>query len=347
MAYKATHRFARISARKVRPLADLIRGKHADEALDILQVPAAPRRAAAGEGAQERPGQRRGSPGARTCSDLVVVDVPRRRRADVQAHPPAGPRHGVHDQASGWRTFAWRWMRSDVTSPRRARLEIRQALRELLMGQKVNPVGFRTGIMDGWKSRWYASKQEFSRPAGRGPQDPQVHQGEVQVRRHPQDRDRADPRRGEGHPAHRPAGHHHRPQGAGGRAAAGRVAGPDRPADQHQDRGNHPARDPRPAGGRGHRRAAGQAGQLPPHDEAGDRQTMEAGAKGIKIQLAGRLGGSEMARREKPIAGSHPAVDAAGEDRLRLHRSQDRHRATSASRCGSTTACTRGRNRWR
>ena len=33
---------------------------------------------------------------------------------------------------------------------------------------------------------------------------------------------------------------------------------------------------------------------------------MEAGAKGIKVQLAGRLGGSEMARREKQIAGSIP-----------------------------------------
>jgi small subunit ribosomal protein S3 len=31
------------------------------------------------------------------------------------------------------------------------------------MGQKVNPVGFRTGIMIGWKSRWYASKGEFSK----------------------------------------------------------------------------------------------------------------------------------------------------------------------------------------
>ncbi len=30
------------------------------------------------------------------------------------------------------------------------------------MGQKVNPIGFRTGIMMGWKSRWYASKQEFA-----------------------------------------------------------------------------------------------------------------------------------------------------------------------------------------
>ena len=37
MAYEAKYRFARISARKVRPLADLIRGKLADEALNILR----------------------------------------------------------------------------------------------------------------------------------------------------------------------------------------------------------------------------------------------------------------------------------------------------------------------
>lgn len=37
MAYQATHKFARISARKVRPLATMIRGKRADEALTILQ----------------------------------------------------------------------------------------------------------------------------------------------------------------------------------------------------------------------------------------------------------------------------------------------------------------------
>jgi large subunit ribosomal protein L22 len=37
MSYNATHRFARISARKVRPLADLIRGKFADEALELLR----------------------------------------------------------------------------------------------------------------------------------------------------------------------------------------------------------------------------------------------------------------------------------------------------------------------
>ncbi|MBN2579974.1 MAG: 50S ribosomal protein L22 [Pirellulales bacterium] len=37
MPYQAVHRFARISARKVRPLADIIRGKFADEALDLLR----------------------------------------------------------------------------------------------------------------------------------------------------------------------------------------------------------------------------------------------------------------------------------------------------------------------
>jgi small subunit ribosomal protein S3 len=35
-------------------------------------------------------------------------------------------------------------------------------------------------------------------------------------------------------------------------------------------------------------------------------QTMEAGAKGVKIQLSGRLGGAEMARCEKAIDGSMP-----------------------------------------
>ena len=29
------------------------------------------------------------------------------------------------------------------------------------MGQKVNPIGFRTGITLGWKSRWYAPKAAY------------------------------------------------------------------------------------------------------------------------------------------------------------------------------------------
>lgn len=37
MAFRASHKFARVSPRKVRPLADMVRGKFADEALDILR----------------------------------------------------------------------------------------------------------------------------------------------------------------------------------------------------------------------------------------------------------------------------------------------------------------------
>lgn len=37
MAYKAVHKFARISPRKVRLMAGLIRGKFADDALNILK----------------------------------------------------------------------------------------------------------------------------------------------------------------------------------------------------------------------------------------------------------------------------------------------------------------------
>ena len=80
MGYLATHRFARISARKVRPLANLIRGKYADEALEILRYQ--PHRGArmlekvlkSALGNAGDPDQNRGrrTPGA---GELVVVDV--------------------------------------------------------------------------------------------------------------------------------------------------------------------------------------------------------------------------------------------------------------------------------
>ena len=34
--YRAKHRYAQMSARKIRPFADLVRGKFADEALELL-----------------------------------------------------------------------------------------------------------------------------------------------------------------------------------------------------------------------------------------------------------------------------------------------------------------------
>jgi len=39
MAYSSTHRHVRMSARKIRLIADMIRGKFADEALAILKYP--------------------------------------------------------------------------------------------------------------------------------------------------------------------------------------------------------------------------------------------------------------------------------------------------------------------
>lgn len=72
--YKATHRFARISVRKVRPLLDLVRGKFADDALDILKYQ--PHRGArmleqviksAMANAEDR--------GVRNVGDLVITDA--------------------------------------------------------------------------------------------------------------------------------------------------------------------------------------------------------------------------------------------------------------------------------
>jgi len=52
--------------------------------------------------------------------------------------------------------------------------------------------------------------------------------------------------------------------------------------------------------------------------------TMQAGAKGIKLELNGRLGGAEMAREAKEREGQVPAVDAARQRRLR-HRLREDH----------------------
>ena len=30
------------------------------------------------------------------------------------------------------------------------------------MGQKVNPYGFRLGVTTDWKSRWFATRQEYA-----------------------------------------------------------------------------------------------------------------------------------------------------------------------------------------
>jgi large subunit ribosomal protein L22 len=72
--FKAQHRFARISVRKLRPILDLIRGKYADDAVNILKY--LPHRGArmieqvlksAMANAEDR--------GVRDVGDLIVYDA--------------------------------------------------------------------------------------------------------------------------------------------------------------------------------------------------------------------------------------------------------------------------------
>lgn len=72
--YRASHRFARSSVRKLRPILDLIRGKYADDAVNILKY--MPHRGArmieqvlksAMANAEDK--------GTRNVGDLIVVDA--------------------------------------------------------------------------------------------------------------------------------------------------------------------------------------------------------------------------------------------------------------------------------
>jgi small subunit ribosomal protein S3 len=174
------------------------------------------------------------------------------------------------------------------------------------MGQKVNPTGFRTGIMVGWKSRWYASKQEFSnllledrklrkfvkekyRFAGIPKIEIERTRDEVKVILYT-----ARPGIIIGRKGQEVERLQDELQNLVGRRINIKIEEISRPeiyaqlvaediADQLAKRASF-------------RRCMKRAMET----------TMEAGAKGIKIQLAGRLGGSEMARREKSLVGSIP-----------------------------------------
>jgi small subunit ribosomal protein S3 len=179
------------------------------------------------------------------------------------------------------------------------------------MGQKVNPIGFRTGVMIGWKSRWYASKQDFSELLL---EDYKIrtyikkHPKKTQYRQAGIDKIEVERTRDEV----KVVLHVARPgliigkkgqeieflqgelQDLIGRRVNLKIQEISRPelqaqlvaeeiGEQLQKRSSF-------------RRTMKRAME----------QTMEAGAKGIKVQLAGRLGGAEMARREKQISGSIP-----------------------------------------
>ena len=174
------------------------------------------------------------------------------------------------------------------------------------MGQKVNPIGFRTGIMIGWKSRWYASRREFS----------DLLLEDFKIRKYVTDKYRfagiptieIERTRDEV----RVVLHAARPGVIIGRKG--------QQVDQLQDelqslvgrRINIKIEEIARPEIQAHLVAEEIAEQLSKRAsfrrtlKRAIEQTMEAGAKGIKIQISGRLGGSEMARQEKQIAGSVP-----------------------------------------
>ncbi|MEO1496978.1 MAG: 30S ribosomal protein S3 [Planctomycetota bacterium] len=174
------------------------------------------------------------------------------------------------------------------------------------MGQKVNPIGFRTGVMLDWKSRWYAPKREFAellvedkkirdyvtkkyKSAGIPNVEIERTRDEVKVVLHA-----ARPGVIIGRKGTQVEQLQDELQALVGRRINIKIEEIGRPELQAhlvaEDIAEQLAK--RAAFRRTIKRAL--------------EQTMEAGAKGIKIQMAGRLGGAEMARREKQIAGSIP-----------------------------------------
>jgi small subunit ribosomal protein S3 len=174
------------------------------------------------------------------------------------------------------------------------------------MGQKVNPVAFRTGIMEGWKSRWYASKQEFRdllledykvrkfvKEKYNFAAIPKVEiertRDEVKILLHT-----ARPGVIIGRKGQEVEKLQEELQNLIGRRVNIKIEEITRPEIFAQLVAEDIAEQ-----------LAKRASFRRTMKRAIDT-SMEAGAKGIKVQLAGRLGGAEMARREKAIAGSMP-----------------------------------------
>jgi len=174
------------------------------------------------------------------------------------------------------------------------------------MGQKVNPVGFRTGITEPWKSRWYAAKKDFR----------ELLMEDFKVRKFLKSKYRAaaipkveiERTRDEV----KVILHSARPGVIIGRK--GQEV--DRLQDELQEllgrRVNLKVEEVARPEIQAQLIAEDIADQL--SKRAAFRRTlkraidttMDAGAKGVKIQLSGRLGGAEMSRCEKAIAGAMP-----------------------------------------
>lgn len=179
------------------------------------------------------------------------------------------------------------------------------------MGQKVNPIAFRTGVFEGWKSRWYGSKKEFATLLledqkirdfiKKNPKNPRYKSAGIDRIEIERTRDEvkvvlyvARPGLIIGKKGQDVEILQEDLQALIGRRVNLKVEEISRPELQAQ----LVAED-----------IAQQLSKRASFRRTMKRvmeTTMEAGAKGIKIQLAGRLGGAEMARREKQISGSIP-----------------------------------------
>jgi len=178
------------------------------------------------------------------------------------------------------------------------------------MGQKVNPVGFRTAIMIPHKSRWYASKKEFSallledfKIRNFIKKHPKKNYAQAGIDRIEIERTRdevkivlyvARPGLIIGKKGQDVEILQEELQNLTGRRVNLKIEEIGRPEIQAQLVAEDIAQQlsKRASFRRTMKRAI--------------ETTMDSGAKGIKIQLAGRLGGAEMARCEKATAGSLP-----------------------------------------
>ena len=174
------------------------------------------------------------------------------------------------------------------------------------MGQKVRPTGFRVGIMEDWRSRWYASKHEFSDLLVEDFKIRKFIKGKYSYAGIPKieiERTRdavtvllstARPGVVIGRKGAEVEKLQEELQNLTGRRIEIKIVEVARPeidaqlisediAEQLQKRSSF-------------RRTMKRALE----------QTMDGGAKGVKIQLAGRLGGAEMSRTEAAAAGSVP-----------------------------------------
>src|SRR5262245_4997362 len=174
------------------------------------------------------------------------------------------------------------------------------------MGQKVRPTGFRTGIMVDWLSRWYASKQDF----------PELLVEDQKIRRYIKKR--------YGHAGISRIRIERTREKVVVYVYAARVGIIIGKKGQEVDKLTHdletlahrhievktmevnrPEVDPQLVAEDIAEQLQKRASFRRTLKRALD-QTMEAGAKGVRIQLAGRLGGAEMARTESSMQGSIP-----------------------------------------